>query len=110
MSRSIFIAAMFASSILGVAVSHAQSGDTKCGPVAYDTASRHMWAFLAPARRARVKTAPRLRQINSASARQRSVAPSPMTPLRRPMSVFPVPQAQPKRTQPAGRSRRLPRQ
>ena len=41
MSRSIFIAAMLASSILGGAVSHAQSGDaTKCGPVAYDSAKQ----------------------------------------------------------------------
>ena len=41
MTRSMFIAAVFVSSILGVTVSNAQSGsDTKCGPVAYDVAKQ----------------------------------------------------------------------
>ena len=40
MTRSLFIAAVLASSIVGIAGSQAQSGDTKCGPVAYDSAKQ----------------------------------------------------------------------
>ena len=40
MSRSLFIAALLTSSIMGIVVCHAQSGDTKCGPVAYDSAKQ----------------------------------------------------------------------
>ena len=39
MSRSLFLVALLASSLTGVA-SHAQSGDAKCGPVAYDQAKQ----------------------------------------------------------------------
>ncbi len=41
MSRTLFIAALFASSALGLVAANAQSaGDSKCGPVAYDSAKQ----------------------------------------------------------------------
>ena len=41
MSRTLLLAALFASSAIGIAAANAQSpGDSKCGPVAYDSAKQ----------------------------------------------------------------------